>query len=279
MELRPPLAPDEARSIIVAFVRDYVKRSGAGGIVVGLSGGVDSTLVAALCAEAVGRERVTGLLLPEKDSSPEDERFGAEAARALGIGSERIDVSGIIAAATDACPHRPTGKALANLKARARMLVLFSHANRDGRLVAGTGNKSELLTGYFTKFGDGASDLLPIGDLYKTQVFALARAMRLPETIVARPPTAGLWAGQTDEVELGIRYQDLDRILYGLELELGTADIAARTGLPETEVRRIAAMVESTWHKRTTPLVPKIGHRTVGIDWRASVTGRTTSSA
>jgi NAD+ synthase len=157
---------------------------------------------------------------------------------------------------------------LGNLKARIRMTVLYTEARERRALVVGTSNKSELLAGYYTKFGDGAADLLPLGDLYKTQLRALAEQVGLPPAIRERPPTAGFWAGQTDEEELGIRYDDLDTILLGLEQLRTVAEIAERGGFPLEVVERVARRVADGRHKRRLPPIPKLGLRTVGLDWR-----------
>jgi NAD+ synthase len=148
------------------------------------------------------------------------------------------------------------------------MIVLYFVANTEDRLVIGTGNKSELLTGYYTLFGDGGCDFLPLGDLYKTQVRAMARHLGVPEVIVSKTPTAGLWKGQTDEGELGLPYEELDRVLLGMELQLDPATIAEKAGVPLDRVRRVEALVSGSVHKRKTPLIPKLGIRTVGLDWR-----------
>lgn len=158
--------------------------------------------------------------------------------------------------------------ALGNVKARIRMIVVYALARERRRLVAGTGNKSEILLGYFTKYGDGGADLFPIGDLYKTELRALAAELGLPSAIRERPPTADLWEGQTDEGELGISYDDVDRILYGLEQLRSEAEIAAVTGFPLERVHAVVERVRRNRHKRRTPPIPKVGLRTVGIDWR-----------
>jgi NAD+ synthase len=159
-------------------------------------------------------------------------------------------------------------KAVGNIKARCRMILLYTHANLTNKVVMGASNKSELLTGYFTKFGDGGVDFSPIGDLYKTQILELAKAIEIPENIIKKQPSAGLWEGQTDESELNIKYQDLDRILLGIELKLDAKDIAEKLGIDQSEVLRILGMVEKNVHKRKMPLIPKIGIRTLGLDWR-----------
>jgi NAD+ synthase len=155
-----------------------------------------------------------------------------------------------------------------NLRARARMVVLYFVANTEDRVVMGTGNKSELLCGYFTRYGDGGVDFQPIGDLYKTQVRAMARHLGLPKKIIDRVPTAGLWPGQTDEGDLGISYDELDRILLGIELQMEPEGIAEKAGVPVEHVRRIEDLVAATAYKRKAPLVPKLGIRTLGLDWR-----------
>jgi NAD+ synthase len=148
------------------------------------------------------------------------------------------------------------------------MIVLYFFANTQDRLVMGTGNKSELLCGYFSRWGDGGVDFLPIGDLYKTQVRAMARHLGIPKRIVDKVPTAGLWPGQTDEGELGLSYDVLDRILLGIELQMEPEAIAEKADARIGEVRRIEALVAATAFKRKMPLIPKVGIRTVGLDWR-----------
>ncbi|HEV8360012.1 MAG TPA: NAD+ synthase, partial [Candidatus Thermoplasmatota archaeon] len=232
------------RAQLVGFLDDYVGRSGAGGVVVGLSGGLDSAVVMALCAEALGPRKVLALLMPAEDSSARDAAHARLVAAQWKVPVEELPIQAIVDATMRACKHKPTKLAAANARARARMMLLYHHANSLGRLVAATGNKSELLVGYFTKHGDGAGDLHPIGDLYKTQVRALAQHMAIPRAILAKPPTAGLWAGQTDEQELGVRYADLDRILLGFELQLSDASIARRARVPPATVRKVQAMVQ-----------------------------------
>lgn len=269
MKLRLALDAPLVREQLTGFLSDYVRRSGARGVVVGLSGGLDSTVVMALCAEALGPRRVLGLLMPAGPSSALDARHARLAAARWKVPLEEVGVQPLVDALLGSCRHRPTRLAAANAQARARMMVLYHHANTLGRLVAATGNKSELLVGYFTKHGDGAGDVHPIGDLYKTQVRALARELGVPRPILAKPPTAGLWAGQTDEEELGLPYESLDPILAGIEEQMSPRGIAESVGVPRRVVERVRRMVERSQHKRQGLIVPKVGFRTPGLDWRA----------
>lgn len=257
------------RRQLVGFLRGYAEDSRAEGFVLGVSGGVDSAVVAALAVEAVGKERVLGLLLPHETSSPQDAEHGALVCRHLGIPHETVNITPIVAAAMRACAaHPPEGMAAYNLRPRARMMVLYAHAQQTGRLVLGTGNKSELLTGYFTKWGDGAADVYPLGDLYKTDVWALARELALPAAIVEKAPSAGLFPGQTDEGELGVRYGDLDRILAEFEGGHDLATVARRAGVPVELARLVEGRILASAHKRNPLVIPKVGFRTPGWDWR-----------
>lgn len=268
--------PEETARLLSSFLSGYAEDSGAKGAVVGMSGGLDSSVVAALCVRAFGAKRVVGVALPSPTSPASDLAHAQLVAKKLGIDLRIAEVGPILEGvarslgAERAADLERTTRG--NVAARARMTVLYAIAQAEGRLVVGTGNKSELLTGYFTKYGDGGVDLLPIGDLYKTQVRELGRHLGIPAPILEKPPTAGLWDGQTDEEELGIGYAHLDRILLGLELQLPPATIAKEVGVPEKEVLRIEAKRRSTQHKRRGPLVPRASLRTVGIDWRAPVT-------
>ncbi len=267
----PAGSPEEWRRIVVTFLRDHVERSGAKGLVIGISGGIDSALTAALAVDALGKDRVIGLLMPHAESDPEDARLGQVLVDHLDIASVTRDITAIVSGVETAMAGPIEAHVRGNAKARARMMVLYAEAQTRSHLVCGTGNKSELLVGYFTKHGDGGVDLEPIGDLYKTQVWELSRAMGLPAELVDRTPTAGLHPGQTDEQELGMSYETLDRILKGIELNATEASIVRRTGSPLSEVEHVIRLVRRSEHKRHAPLVPKVGARTVGIDWRRSV--------
>ena len=263
-----PRLPAHAESTIAAFLRAHALGNGRRGVVVGLSGGIDSALVARLAADALGPARVLGVLLPDA-GFPADLREETEAyARALGIDHRTVPIAPVLRAFAALLPEVSDRVDLGNVAARTRMTVLYALARPRDYLVAGGGNKSELLLGYFTKYGDGGADLMPIGDLYKTEVRALAERLGLPESFRRRPPSAGLWEGQTDEGELGITYDELDPILHGLEQLRSETEIAAATGSTLARVQEVAQRVARHRHKRRLPPVPKVGLRTVGIDWR-----------
>ena len=271
MVLNIPFNEEEAVTVITDFIGNYVEKAGAEGVVVGLSGGVDSALVALLCKKALGRERVHCIFLPETATPDKDREHYSLLVKKFGLKNRSMDISGLVESIKKEALVEPDEKTLANVKARFRMLLLFEYANMNKYLVCGTSNKSELLVGYFTKYGDGGVDIQPIGDLYKTQVFKLAEHLGIPKEIVSKPPTAGLWLNQTDEKEIGLPYSVLDQILYGLELKLPLKKIAESIPTDLENVRRIKRMRMKTQHKRRTPLIPKIGVRTVGLDWRSPV--------
>jgi len=263
-----PRFKEEQVFIIEAFLVHSFRESGRKGVVLGLSGGVDSALVAKLCADALGPQHVLGVAMPDGRGG-KDLKDAKKFAKALGIDLRIIGIAPIVTSLEKRLlGFQADQVARGNLRARARMIVLYFIANTEERVVMGTGNKSELLCGYFTKGGDGAADFLPIGDLYKTQVREMARYLALPPEIVEKVPTAGLWPGQTDEGELGIAYDELDRILLGIELQLEPEAIAQKAGVPLDHVAYVQKLVTSSVHKRKMPLIPKVGARTIGLDWR-----------
>jgi NAD+ synthase len=244
---------------ISKFIADKRKESKTSGVVIGLSGGLDSSTTAYLCARSLKNDQILGIIMPTITTPDEDIQDAITVAEALGIEYEIIHVDDLIAPFKDLCIHAAQKKqgtthnrelANANLKARIRMMVLYYHANDLNRLVVGTGNRTELLVGYFTKHGDGGVDILPIGDLYKTDVRLLASHIEVPVGIIEKPPTAGLWAGQTDEEELGIKYELLDKILYLMvDKKMGDMDIAQKLDISIEEVLRIRAKVNCSVHK------------------------------
>ncbi len=241
--------------------------------VIGLSGGVDSSVVAALTLRAVSSRNVRFYYLPSKSTSNEDEEDMAEFAKWLKIPAGNLKVVKIDE------PVRLLGKAvganqgdrllLGNVKARVRMILLHAFAQKHKALVIGTGDKSEITIGYFTKFGDGGVDVLPIGDLYKSQVRLLAAHLGLPARIYQKPPSPGLWTGQSAETELGMDYFLLDRILFHrFDLWEDEESIAESLSIPRVQVERIMRKVRRTQHKRYPPEVFKLSFRAHGSDWR-----------
>ena len=265
--MRPAL-PDYADKAINEFIRQKVEESSATGVVIGLSGGIDSAVTAKLCCDAIGADKVLCLFLPTKLTPKQDSKDVEELCKRFGMDLEVVPIDVVVEAFAKLLPDASDRRLKGNLMARCRMAVLMHHAKLMDRIVMGTSNKSELLVGYFTKFGDGGADFMPIGDLYKMQVRQLGELIGVPERIIAKVPTAGLWKGQTDEGELGLSYEDLDEILYGFELNLPEEEIAKRTGLDLAKIDRVWRMHRESVHKRKMPLIPKLGVRTVGLDWR-----------
>jgi NAD+ synthase len=216
--------------------------SGCTGIVVGVSGGVDSALAAAFCCRAIGPGRVLGLSLPSSVSAPQDVQDAAELCARLGVEHRTISIEPMLGAFTAMPGFVPSPYLLGNLMARIRMAVLYYHANREHRLVCGTSNRSEYLLGYCTKFGDNAADIQPLLHLYKTDVYVIAREMKIPEQIIQKAPSAGLWAGQSDEGEIGLSYAEIDASLQSLENNRWKASSPAE--------EKVLALVQKSEHKR-----------------------------
>lgn len=229
---------------IANWIAGQVRGAGINGAVVGLSGGIDSAVVSGLCARALGADNVLGVVMPIH-SNPADAGHAAETARAWGIEQRTVDLSAAFDALEGALPSG-SDLANANIKPRLRMIALYHHANTLGRMVVGTGNRSELMAGYYTKYGDGGTDLLPIAGLYKWQVRELAREIGVPQAIIDKPPSAGLWQGQTDEQEMGITYADLDRTLAAI-------DAGQEASIEPTLLNHVQAMIRASEHKRHLP--------------------------
>jgi len=261
----------EVETKITRFIKDYVLKSKAKGIVLGLSGGIDSSTVAALSAKAIGGNNVLGLMLPEKETyNPKDIEHAKIVAEKFGLKTEIIDITPVLEAFRKSMPIFDDRDRLCkgNLKARTRMVYLYYYANRLSLIVCGSSDKSETMIGYFTKWGDVAADISPIMDLYKTQVKKLARHIGIPKEIVEKPPSPTLWPGQTAEEELGLKYETLDLILYGLEHFMKTDEIAEQLGLQKALVEKVKKRWQSMEHKRRMPLTTKLQYRTVGFDFR-----------
>ncbi len=243
---------------IVDFIRQQLKQAGMDKLVIGLSGGIDSSLAAALSVMAVGRENVTGIMLPYRGSHPDSYNHAKEVADQLGIDSFVIEITPMVDAyfntyEPDAPPLRR-----GNRMARERMCVLYDQSAKLNALVVGTGNKTELLIGYVTQHGDGACAFEPIGHIYKTEVWEMAKSLGLPKSVIEKKPTADLWDGQTDEGELGITYATLDKILYHLiELEW-TAEEIADSGYQMNDIEKTIRLVKRSAFKRQMPPSPKL---------------------
>ena len=265
-----------AEKRITEFIRSYLESSGIKCGVVGLSGGVDSSVTASLTVKALGPENVIGLIMPGRPTPREDVEDAAWLAKELGITYRIIDMELIRDSFAKAVPdYDPSDRvASGNVLSRLRMVTLYYYANKYGCAVVGTGDKSEILIGYFTKYGDGGVDLLPIGDLYKTQVRAMARHLGLPDRIAYKPSSPRLWEGQTAEGELGLKYEDVDLALYALvDLRLNVDEAANATGLPQELIKAVWNRVIRSEHKRRTPPIPRISMRTVGLDVKYPLQG------
>lgn len=265
--MRPQLK-DYTYPAIEEFIHEKVEECGGNGVVVGLSGGVDSATVSKLCMDAVGNEKVLNIFIPAETSNPADRKDAEAFCKKFKMELKVVDICAAVNGFKDMLPSMDKREFCGNVMARCRMIVIYHHARLSNRIVMGTSNKSELLTGYFTKFGDGGADFCPIGDLYKTQVRQLAKEIGVPDAIIEKAPTAGLWSGQTDEDELGISYDELDQVLLGLENSLSNEDISKDTGISLPKVERVLNMYTCSIHKRKMPLIPKLSLRTIGSDWR-----------
>ena len=244
------------RRAIVDFIREYLKRSGLEGIILGLSGGIDSALVTTLATEALGPDRVRVMLLPVYEEKDEQNINDAKLLiQQLGITSVMFELKDAVAAFH---PLELDKICLGNVAARLRMITLYAMANKHRLLVGGTGNRSEILTGYFTKYGDGACDILPIAGLYKVNVRRLSAHLGIPKQIVDKVPSAGLWANQTDEGELGITYDELDSVLF-LRFDQGFEfDAIVEWGIEKKKVERVYNLIKTSQHKRNPIPTPEL---------------------
>ena len=265
----PAIEAEQAIGVITAFIRSQLEQTGFGRLVVGLSGGVDSATVAYLAARAIGPDNLLAVRMPYRTSSPDAETDALRVVTALGCRSERVEITPMVEpmlALIDGGDAAALRVRRGNVMARQRMIVLYDRSAGFDALVAGTGNKTEALLGYGTLYGDMACAIAPIGDLYKSQLRAVAEALGVPGEIVAKPPSADLWPGQTDEDELGAGYDDLDRILFALVDRRWSVERCVKAGMDPALVAWVADRVARNEFKRQLPPVAKLSLRTPGID-------------
>ena len=257
---------DLARQILTGFIHSEITRTGFNRAVIGLSGGIDSALSCFLAAEALGPENVLAIRMPYKASSPESLEHAQLVIEATGVQPMTVEITEMVDPLIAKFPdmdHQRKG----NIMARTRMIVLYDQSSAFKGLVVGTSNKTEILLGYSTLFGDSACAINPIGDLYKAQVRQLSRALGVPAVIIDKAPSADLWAGQTDENELGFTYEDVDQLFYLLIDQRYTPEECIEAGFPENFVRSVVRRVRRNHFKRILPPIAKLSNRTIGYDY------------
>lgn len=240
---------------IINSIRNTVDNIKCKGVVIGISGGVDSAVVTKLCAEAVGHKNVLDIFMPSNISTDMDYKTTVDLCEQYGTEYKVINIKPAVDTfVSDILHDRNTPLEYGNISARCRMIVLYNIARKLNYIVMGTSNKSELMMGYFTKFGDGACDIAPLANLYKSEVIQIARFIGIPKQIISKPPSAGLWDGQTDESDMGIAYSDLDIVLYELEHNKSSHQIAIDTGISIDKVMSVYNRVNLMSHKRFPPI-------------------------
>jgi NAD+ synthase len=253
--------------LLTTALREEVTKAGFSKVVLGLSGGIDSALSLYLSVRAFGPENVIAVRMPYKTSSPSSLEDAEAAIAATGVEALTIDITPQIDAYFDMMPDA-TPLRRGNKMARERMTILYDLSAHYNALVIGTSNRTELLLGYGTQFGDAASAVNPIGDLYKTQVRQLAVYLGVPEQIIAKPPSADLWEEQTDEGELGFTYLDVDCLLHYMVDQRYTLDQLRAQGFEDEFIAKVSKRIIQNQYKRTMPVILKVGNRTVGVDFR-----------
>lgn len=255
--------------LLTGFIRNETTRIGLSKAVLGLSGGIDSAVSAYLAVKALGKENVTCLLMPYKSSSKESVTDAMRVVEDLNVTYSKIDITDMV----DAFIANIGDKDISNVRkgnimARTRMILLYDRSAKDGSLVIGTGNKTEILLGYSTLFGDSASALNPVGDLYKTQLIDLAKYLGVPEQIIEKKPSADLWQGQTDEKEFGFTYEKVDKYLIAKVDDRRSDEQLKKMGFDEKFMKRVNTMIIRNQFKRVPPIIAKVSNRTVNVDFR-----------
>lgn len=255
-----------ARQILTGFIHSEITRAGFSRAIIGLSGGIDSALSCYLAAEALGANNVLALRMPYQTSSQESLDHAQLVIDDLGVESLTIPITPMVQPYLDQIPDISSFRA-GNIMARMRMIILYDYSASFNGLVVGTSNKTEILLGYSTLWGDSACALNPLGDLYKTQLRQLSRDMGIPDVIVSKPPTADLWLGQTDEAELGFTYADVDPLLYLMIDERYTPQECVTAGFDESFVEKVVERIRRNHFKRVLPPIAKLSNRTIGYDF------------
>lgn len=255
-----------ARRIIVDFVRDSVHRAGMKKAVIALSGGVDSALSAFLTAEALGAENLKVFRMPYRTSAENSLTDADAVIESLGVQHDTIEITQMVEPLFERFPQMSSVRK-GNAMARARMIVLYDQSVDFGGLVIGTSNKTEMLLGYTTLYGDSAAAMQPIGDLYKNQIRQLSDSIGVPKSVLQKPPSADLWEGQTDEGELGYTYDMVDQLLYLLVDERYRPEECVEQGFDKIFVEKVWRRVKGNHYKRTMPNIPKMSQRTIGHDF------------
>ena len=258
--------PSLARQILTGFIKSEITRAGFARAVVGLSGGLDSALSCALAAEALGPENVLAVRMPYQASSRDSLEHAQLLVDQLKVQSETIEITDMVEPLIRRDPEMSKIRQ-GNILARARMIVLYDRTEPFKGLAVGTSNKTEILLGYSTLWGDMACAINPIGDLYKTQVRQLARDLNIPAPIIDKPPSADLWLGQTDEDELGFTYEEVDKLLYLLVDQRYLPEECMEAGFDKAFVEKVVARIRRYQFKRMMPIIAKISNRTIGYDF------------
>ena len=247
----------EVHSELVEFLRESFKKAGFSKAVLGLSGGIDSALVAYLLRDALGKENVLAIMMPYKSSNPDSLNHAKLVIEDLGINSKTIEITDMIDAYFKN-EEEATSLRMGNKMARERMSILFDYSSKENALVVGTSNKTEIYLGYSTQFGDSACALNPIGDLYKTNIWDLSRYLKIPNELIEKKPSADLWEGQTDEQEMGLTYKEADQVMYRLLEENKTVEEVLAEGFNKDLVDNIVRRMNRSEYKRRMPLIAKI---------------------